>query len=70
MKPGEFCPIRLGNKIRSLRKSKNISQAKLAERMGTSQQWVSLVERGKVNLTLRLLERIAGALETDLTIDL
>lgn len=61
---------RLGNKVRSLRRAKEMSQAELAERMGTSQQWISLVERGKVNLTLSLLERIAGALETDLTIDL
>lgn len=59
----------LGHKIREIRKSHNISQAELAERIGTSQQWVSLVEQGKVNLTLNLLERISGATGTGLGIE-
>ena len=60
----------LGEQIRRLRKSQNISQSELAKKMGTSQQWVSLVERGQINLTLNLMQRISKALQTKLEINL
>lgn len=52
-----------GDKLRSLRKQKGWSQEELAERCGLHRTYVSSVERGERNPTLRIIQKIAHALE-------
>jgi transcriptional regulator with XRE-family HTH domain len=52
----------VGQMLRTIRELRGLSQARLAQRAGTSQQWLSQVERGAVNPTLSDLERFFGAL--------
>ena len=54
----------LRSNILFLRAQKRFSQIALAERAGVSRTIVSAVENGEGNVTLDVLERIAGALET------
>jgi len=52
-----------GNKIKSLRASKGLSQEGLAFKAGLDRTYISLVERGKRNLSLLNICRFAEALE-------
>ena len=45
--------------LRTLRKEKNLSQGKLAEAVGVTQQCVSEWERGRIEPTLSCLWRLA-----------
>lgn len=56
----------LGAKIRSRRKEKGLSQAKLAEIVDISAKYLGEVERGEGNITVFKLERIADALDVRL----
>jgi len=46
----------------------NISQKELAKRLGTGQSAVSRLESGTYNPSFKFLQKLAKALETDLTI--
>jgi transcriptional regulator with XRE-family HTH domain len=48
--------------LRTVREGRGLSQARLAQRVGGSQQWLSQVERGVRNPTLSDLERFFGGL--------
>ncbi|MFZ1806871.1 MAG: helix-turn-helix transcriptional regulator [Cyclobacteriaceae bacterium] len=50
-------------KVRAVRKHKNLSQEQLAERIGVEQKTYSNWERGRSELTITNLERIAKALD-------
>lgn len=54
--------IRFGNKLRSVRTAKGISQEKLAELAGLHRTYVSSVERGERNVSLLNIEKLALAL--------
>lgn len=54
--------------IKRYRETWGVSQRQLAERAGTSQRVVSLLEAGKYNPSLRLLERLAAAMELRLDV--
>jgi len=57
-------------KILKLRKKRGLTQAQLAQRMGTSQQTISRIEAGAYEgFTLKTLEKIASATGTRLKID-
>ena len=58
--------IRLGFRIRKHREEKGISQEKLASLSELHRTYIGQVERGKKNLTIRSLERIAKALGVDI----
>jgi ribosome-binding protein aMBF1 (putative translation factor) len=47
---------------------KNISQKMLAKRLGTGQSAISRLESGTYNPTFSFVQKLATALETDLTI--
>ena len=47
---------------------KNISQKMLAKRLGTGQSAISRLESGTYNPTFKFAQKLAKALETDLTI--
>jgi transcriptional regulator with XRE-family HTH domain len=53
----------LGPKLKSLRKSKNLSLKQLAERSGCSPSYISMVENNKVDPGVSRLKKIADALE-------
>ena len=51
-----------GQRVRELRKKKGLSQEHLAELSGLHRTYISDVERGKRNVSLRIVERLAEAL--------
>ena len=56
-------PEEVGRLLRTTRERRGLSQARLAERVGASQQWLSKVERGVANATLADLERFFAGLQ-------
>ena len=62
--------VRLGYKVYQLRSKLGLTQAGLADRMGTKQQAIARLERGDYDgFSLKTLERIAEATKTELVID-
>ena len=58
--------VRVGALVRDARRHRGLTQAQLAERLGTSQSAVARIEQGGQNLTLELLGRLSAALESEL----
>ncbi len=56
---------KLGLNIAKYRKKKNISQEKLAEIVDLSREYITRVERGQKNISLKKLFAICDALEVD-----
>ena len=56
-----------GKRVRAVRKSKNISQEKLAELAGLHPTYISDVERGKVNASIYSCYMITNALDVPLS---
>jgi transcriptional regulator with XRE-family HTH domain len=54
--------VRFGNRLHEVRKAKRMTQEKLAEAAGLSRNYVNDVERGRRNVTLTTVERLARAL--------
>ncbi len=52
-----------GHKVRQIRLKKNISQEELGFRSGLSKNYISDVERGRRNVSLQTIEKIAKGLE-------
>lgn len=61
----EFAPIRA---ILDARRTKGITQAKIAKKMGTTQSVIARLESGNANPSLRFLQRLADALGARLEI--
>ena len=59
--------VRFGRRIRQIRTAKGINQTILAEKIGTDQSTISLIENGKQEPGLRFIELLAMALKTPLT---
>ncbi|SFC57182.1 helix-turn-helix domain-containing protein [Butyrivibrio sp. YAB3001] len=57
----------LGEKIRTIRKQKGISQEALAAMVYTKKQTISLYEQDKLELKVSVLTRIASALKVPVT---
>lgn len=53
----------LGSKIRTIRKSKKVSQEKLAELAGLHPTYISNIEQGKVNASIYSYYMVAKALD-------
>lgn len=58
---------KLGAKISYLRKKKNFSQEKLAEKANISEIYIGEIERGDANPTLEKLKLIANALGVEVS---
>ena len=58
--------LALGNRIKEIRKGKNISQTELAYRCGFDKSNFNTIEAGKRNPTILSLLKIANALEIDI----
>ncbi len=59
--------VRFGKRVRELRLEKKFSQEDLAELSGLHRTYISSVELGKRNISLRNIELIAQALEVPLS---
>ena len=53
---------KFGDKLRKLRKQKGLSQEDLAFKSGLHRTYISDIERGSRNLSLKNIEKIAKAL--------
>jgi transcriptional regulator with XRE-family HTH domain len=58
--------IKLGEKIKILRKDKNISQESLALICGLDRSYIGSVERGERNISLLNLEKISVGLGVEI----
>ena len=56
---------RLGTEVRSLRARRGMTRKTLAAASGVSERYLAALEQGRGNLSVRLLERVARALETE-----
>ena len=56
--------MRFGQRVKELRLKQNISQEELAFRFGLSKNYISDVERGTRNISLKSIEKIADGLAT------
>lgn len=59
---------RVANELKWWRQTWGVSQRVLAERAGTSQRVISLLEAGRYNPSLALLGRMAEAMKLDLDV--
>jgi transcriptional regulator with XRE-family HTH domain len=57
---------RFGRRVRQIRQAKGMNQTILAEKVGTDQSTISLLENGKQEPRLRFIEMIAGGLKVPL----
>lgn len=57
----------LGQNIKNIRKSKQISQIDLAVAVGIDRAYLSEIENGRRNLSINILYAIADALEVNLS---
>lgn len=55
----------IGNRIRSIRKEKGLTQEQLANKAQLTYQYIGAVERGARNASIDSLERIISALDVD-----
>jgi len=62
--PGE---IQVASAVRDLRHVRNLSQRQLAGRMGVPRTYISKIENGKAMPTLSSLDRLARALQVDIS---
>ncbi len=60
--------MRFGLRLREVREKVGISQEKLAELAGLHRTYVSSVERGKRNISLQNIEKLALALGTSMAV--
>lgn len=63
-------PRELGDRLLQRRLELGYSQRELAEKVGTSQNRIYLIERGEANPTLDTLGRLAEILDARLTVNL
>lgn len=58
--------LKIGNRIRSLREKKGISQAELGRRCLQGSSWMARIENGNVNSSIFTYHIVAEALEVNL----
>lgn len=63
MKPTIDILISFGNKVKTFRKEKGISQEELAFRSDLHRTYIGMIERAEKNITLKNIEKIANGLD-------
>ena len=56
----------LGSNVRSLRKSRGLSQEALSFKADLHRTYIGMIERAEKNITLTNVEKLARALEVDI----
>ena len=59
--------VKFGGRIQKLRKLRDISQEELARKADLHRTYIGMIERAEKNLTLLNIERIAKALEVNIS---
>lgn len=54
-----------GKKLAYVRKKRNLSQMQLAEIVNSSFNYISQIECGRANITMKVIETLADALDID-----
>lgn len=67
MPPKSRDHVALGRALRALRTERGLSQEELAYRAGLHRNYVGACERGEINLSFRVMLRLAQALDTPLS---
>ena len=62
--------LSVGEQVRDAREAAGLSQRALASRMGTSQASIARLESGGVGSTLTTLQRVATALDLEVSVNL
>jgi len=55
-----------GEKVKLLRKGKELSQEELALKSGLNRPYISGIEQGKRNISLEVIEKLAEALDIEI----
>ncbi len=55
--------VQFGNRVRELRKGRNLSQEALADLADVHRTYIGMIERAEKNITLSNIERLANALD-------
>jgi len=63
----DYLLVRLGDRIRKLRKARGWTQAEMAERVGIDRSFLADVERGKRNISILNVELIAKGFKVSLS---
>ncbi|MDP2235502.1 MAG: helix-turn-helix transcriptional regulator [Bacteroidales bacterium] len=58
--------IKFGQRVRKLRKEKNLSQEELSFKADLHRTYIGMIERAEKNITLVNIEKIANALNVDI----
>jgi transcriptional regulator with XRE-family HTH domain len=58
--------IKFGEKVREIRKEKELSQEELAYKADLHRTYIGMIERAEKNITLINIEKIANALEIEI----
>ncbi len=56
----------LGKRVKALREKKGLTQEELEEKTGINTKYISAIERGNKNATIKTLEKIAMGLDVEL----
>lgn len=59
--------IRFGNSVRKFRKERDMSQEELAFKAGLHRTYIGMIERAEKNITLQNIEKIADALNVEIS---
>jgi transcriptional regulator with XRE-family HTH domain len=59
--------VKFGDNVREIRKSKGFSQEQLSFRADLHRTYIGMIERAEKNITLSNIEKIAKALEVEIT---
>lgn len=59
---------KFGAKLAYIRKSKRLSQMKLAEIVNMNFNYIGQIERGEANVTIKTMKLLANALEVELSV--
>ena len=58
--------IKFGERVREIRKEKELSQEELAHKADLHRTYIGMIERAEKNITLVNIEKIANALEVEI----
>lgn len=65
MELNEDLEKRFGAKLAYIRKERNLSQIKLAEKVDMNFNYIGQIERGEANVTIKTIKLLANALEVE-----